>query len=89
MFENKDIKIVLSEEADKVFNELNVIVNKEKKEGVDSSFHQTLLRSIERVFQSLKINPFTGNQIPRRQHPEYYKDNYDADNLWRIELADR
>lgn len=89
MFENREIKLILSEEADEVFQELNKIVGEEKLKGIDSSFHQTLLRSIERVIDLLKKNPFAGNQIPRRQHPEKYSDKYDAENVWRIELANR
>jgi len=54
MFENKEIKVILSEEADEVFQELNRIVGEEKMKGVESSFHQTLLRSIERVIDLLK-----------------------------------
>lgn len=34
MFENKEIKVVLSEEADEVFQELNKIVGEEKMKGV-------------------------------------------------------
>jgi len=89
MFENKEIKVVLSEEADEVFQELNRIVGEEKMKGVESSFHQTLLRSIERVIDLLKKNPFAGDQVPRRQHPKKYEDKYDAENVWRIELANR
>jgi len=73
MFENKEIKVVLSEEADEVFQELNRIVGEEKMKGVESSFHQTLLRSIERVIDLLKKNPFAGDQVPRKQLPSKYE----------------
>ena len=89
MFKDREIKVILSEEADEVFQELNKIVDEEKMKGVESSFHQTLLRSIERVIDLLKDNPFAGDQIPRRQSPEKYAKKYDADNVWRIELANR
>ena len=89
MFENKEIKVVLSEEADEVFQELNRIVGEEKMKGVESSFHQTLLRSIERVIDLLKKNPFAGDQVPRKQLPSKYENKYDAENVWRIELANR
>ena len=46
MFENKEIVVKLSEEANEVFEELNRIAGEEKQKGVESSFHQTLLRSI-------------------------------------------
>ncbi len=89
MFENKEIKVVFSEEADEVFKELNKIVGEEKMRGVEGSFHQTLLRSIERVIDLLKKNPFAGDQVPRRQLPDKYAKKYDAENVWRIELANR
>ncbi|MEK6941036.1 MAG: hypothetical protein AABW49_04000 [Nanoarchaeota archaeon] len=57
--------------------------------GIESSFHQTLLRSIERVIDLLKKNPFAGDQVPRRQLPDKYAKKYDAENIWRIELANR
>ncbi len=89
MFNGKEIIVKLSNEADKVYQELNKTVGEEKIKGVESSFHQTLLRSINRVKEILKQNPFAGNQIPKSQIPEKYLLKYDVDNLWRIELADR
>ena len=79
----------LSEEADEVYQELNKVVGEEKLRGVESSFHQTLLRSIMRVRDLLKQNPFAGDQVQKRLIPEKYKEKYDAENVWRIELSDR
>ena len=70
MFNGKEIIVKLSNEADKVYQELNKTVGEEKIKGVESSFHQTLLRSINRVKEILKQNPFAGNQIPKSQIPE-------------------
>ena len=70
MFNGKEIIVKLSNEADKVYKELNKTVGEEKIKGVESSFHQTLLRSINRVKEILKQNPFAGNQIPKSQIPE-------------------
>lgn len=89
MFRDKDVKVKLSEEADKVYQELNKIVGEEKLKGIGSSFHQTLLRSINRVKDLLKQNPFAGDQVPKGLIPGKYVLKYDVDNLWRIELADR
>jgi hypothetical protein len=44
MFQGKEVSVKLSEEADNVYQELNKIVGEEKLRGIDSSFHQTLLR---------------------------------------------
>lgn len=89
MFQGKEVSVKLSEEADNVYQELNKIVGEEKLRGIDSSFHQTLLRSINRVRDLLKQNPFAGDQIPKRQMPPKYIQKFDIDNVWRIELADR
>lgn len=66
MFENKEIRVILSNEANEVYEELNQIVGEEMTKGVESSFHQSLLRSINRIIDLLKKNPFAGNQIPKR-----------------------
>lgn len=89
MYQNKEVIIKLSEEANEVFEELNKLVGEEKAKNIESSFHQTLLRSINRVKELLKENPFAGDQVPKRIIPGKYIEKYDAENVWRIELADR
>ncbi len=69
---SKEIIISLSEDAKKVYTELNKIVNEEINKGVASSFHQTLLRSIRRARELLEKEPFVGNQIPRSLIPKKY-----------------
>lgn len=89
MFQGKEVIVKLSKEADEVYQELNKIVEEEKLKGIDSSFHQTLLRSINRVRDLLKQNPFAGDQVKKRLIPDKYVKKFDADNVWIIELADR
>jgi Txe/YoeB family toxin of Txe-Axe toxin-antitoxin module len=89
MFKNKEVKVKLSKEADIVYQELNKLSEEEKLKGIDNSFHQTLLRSINRVRDMLKQNPFAGEQVQKTKIPGKYILKYDVDNLWRIELADR
>jgi Txe/YoeB family toxin of Txe-Axe toxin-antitoxin module len=89
MFQGKEISVRLGEEADKVYQELHKIVGEEKLKGIDSSFHQTLLRSINRVRDLLKQNPFAGDQVSKKLIPDKYSKKFDVDNVWRIELADR
>lgn len=89
MYKNKEVIVKLSEEANEVYEELNKIVGEEKKKGIGSSFHQSLLKSIKRVKELLKENPFAGDQIPKRQIPKKYFLKYDIDNVWRIELTNR
>lgn len=89
MYKNKEVSVRLSEEANKIYDELTKLVSDEKLNGNGSSFHQTLLRSIIRARDLLEKDPFTGNQIPKRQIPSKYILKYGAENVWRIELADR
>ncbi|MAG07571.1 hypothetical protein CMI46_02040 [Candidatus Pacearchaeota archaeon] len=89
MIKGKDVKVILSKEANVVYEELNQIVGNEKKNQVESSVHQSLLRSINRVRDLLKINPFAGNQLPKSRIPKKYVQLYGITNLWRIELANR
>lgn len=58
MFKGKEVIVKLADEADKVYQELNKLVGEEKLKGIDSSFHQTLLRSINRIKEELKQNPW-------------------------------
>ena len=67
MFKGKEVIVKLSEEANEVFEELNKIVGEEKLKGTESSFHQTLLRSIIRIRDLLKQNPFAGDQVTKKQ----------------------
>lgn len=87
MFRGKRVKIILAEEANNEYQELNRIAIDENKRGIKSSEHQTLLRSINRVIDLLRQNPFAGSQVPKRQIPGKYILRYDAKNLWRIELS--
>ena len=86
-FKGKEIKVILSEEATEQYNALNRIVGNELQQGVTSSVHQSLFRSIERVKGWLKENPFAGDQVKKEQIPDYYLKKYDITNLWRIELS--
>ena len=85
----KEIKIILSEKVAIEYKDLNRIVFEERKKEVDSSFHQTLLRSIERTRDLLRANPFYGNQISKKLIPKELIKNYEIDNLWRVELPNR
>ena len=89
MFQGKEVIVKLSDEADEIYTELNKIVKQEELKEINSSFHQTLLRSINRARDLLKQNPFAGEQIQKRLIPEKYIKKFDVNNLWRFELADR
>ena len=84
---SKTIKVILSEEANKQYVELNKIVGEEIKKGIENSFHHQLLKSIKQKTELLKINPQAGIHIPRSLIPRSYKDKYDINNLWKIDLS--
>ncbi len=86
-FKGKEVRVILSEEAIEEYNALNSVVGEELRRGVNSSVHQSILRSIERVKGWLKDNPFAGDQVKKSQIPTYYVQKYDIANLWRIELS--
>ena len=86
---DKEIKIILSEDADDTYTSLNELVGTELKKGIHNSLNQTLLRSIKRASELLKKNPFAGDQIQKRLIPKKYVSKYGVENLWRMELANR
>jgi len=86
-FKNRDIKVILSQDAIVVYNELNKIVGEELKKGIKSSEHQTLLRAIKRVRDRIKDNPFAGDQVEKKKIPKKYIQDYGVKNVWRIELS--
>src|SRR3989338_8275028 len=83
----KTIKVLLSEEANKQYEELNKIVGEEIKKGVSNSIHQQLLKSINQKKELLKINPQAGTHVPKKLIPKVYIDKYDADNLWKMDMS--
>ena len=67
---NQAIKVVLSEEATKQYEELNRIVGEELRKGITNSIHQQLLKSIKQKSELLKINPQAGMHIPKKLIPK-------------------
>ena len=86
MFEGKNIKVILSDEIDPFYRELNGIISKEVKEGTENSFHQQLLKSINRAIELVKINPQIGIQIKKKLIPKQYIKKYGITNLWKFNL---
>lgn len=83
----KPIKVVLSEEANKQYQELNKIVGEETEKGITNSIHQQLLKSIKEKIELLKLNPQAGVHISRILIPNVYIKKYDVNNLWKIDLT--
>ncbi len=87
MFKGKEIGLILEEEVNEVYKELNKIVGDEIKKGIKKSEHQTLLKSINRALELLRNNPFIGIQVSKKLIPKKYIDKFDVTNLWKFNLS--
>jgi len=85
----KPIKIIFSEKVTKDIENLNKEIYQEKKNQIESSFHQTLFRSIERTKELLRANPFYGDPLSKKLIPKELIKKYEIENLWRVELPNR
>jgi len=82
----KHVTITLVGDAKEEYLKLKKIAEEERKKGTASSFHQTLLRSIDSKIAILRERYDYGTQIPRSQVPAKYL-AYDATNLWKVDLS--
>ncbi|MBI4044333.1 MAG: hypothetical protein HY392_01355 [Candidatus Diapherotrites archaeon] len=83
----KHVIVKLLGEAKTEYASLQEIVEKEKAQGVNSSFHQTLLKSVDSKVQILKTNYDYGIQIPRKLIPKKYLEEFGVTNLWKVDLS--
>ena len=84
----KKITIKLIGDAEKAFKELNRIVGEQRSNGVTSSKDITLLNAINRIFDVITNNPFYGENAKKDLIPKEYRQKYDADNLFIVDLPD-
>lgn len=84
---HKHVTIKLLGEAKEEYLKLQSTVREEIEKGVTSSFHQTLLRSIDSKIAILKANYSYGIQIPRKIIPRKYLEEYEVNNLWKVDLS--
>ncbi len=87
MFKGKPTKVIITGNAKEEFDDLNKVVGDEITKGITSSDHQTLLNSIKQKIELLKNNPEYGIHIPKNRIPKEYIENYDVNNLWKINLS--
>jgi hypothetical protein len=78
----KTVKVVLSPEAEEVYNYLN-------KEAVHSKIERGILMAVNKKSQLIKENPHYGNPISKKLIPKEYKEKYGISNLFRVELPNR
>lgn len=87
MFKGKPVKVIITGEAKEELDQLNKIVGEEIAKGVTTSEHQTLLNAIKQKIEFLKDNPEYGVHIPKDRIPKEYIKEYDANNLWKVNLS--
>ncbi len=78
----KPVNVVLSFDAEEVYNYLN-------KEALHSKMERGLLMAVNKKVELIKANPHYGNPISKKIIPEAYKVKYGISNLFRVELPSR
>jgi len=79
-YKGRDIRVILSKEAQDQYDELKALADKEQKEGISKSFNQQLLKSIENKFAYLKMNPVAGESA-QKPLPKEFVMKYRINNL--------
>ena len=85
---NKKIVVELVDDAEKSFEKLNEIVGKQREKGVENSTEIKLLNAIKDMSEILKKNPFYGENAKKELIPKYYKNKYDASNIFIADLPE-
>lgn len=75
----KIIRIKLSKSAEEVFRHLNA-------EAPTSKTERMLLKAVQQKVELIRANPHFGNPISKNLIPIEYKQRYDINNLFRVEL---
>lgn len=75
----KQVRVVLSPEAEEVFLSLN-------KEAANSKIEGSILRAIQNKVELIKANIHYGVPVAKRLIPAEYKIKYGITNLFRVEL---
>lgn len=75
----KEVRIILSNEAKKVYRYLN-------SEATTSKIERSILNAIKNKAVLIKENPHYGDPIVKKLIPKKYVKKYDTKNLFRIEL---
>ncbi len=83
----KRTAIKLLGDAKEEYLKLKAAVEEEQKKRITSSFHQTLFASISSKIELLRNKYDYGIQIPKRQIPAKYVEQYGVTNLWKVDLS--
>ncbi len=76
----KSVRVILSPEAEAVYNDLNGKADKTKIE-------RSIFNSIKKKVELIKMNPHYGDPVPKNLIPNEYKVKYGVTNLFHVELA--
>ena len=75
----KQVRLILSPEAEEVYKYLNEQAETSKNE-------KTILNAINKKVELIKANIHYGDPISKKLIPEEYKQKYGITNLFRVEL---
>jgi len=84
---SKIVKVTFSQEAEEEYKRLVETVKEEKENGIKTSEHQKLLKSIDQKVDRIKFAPDSGIQISRKLFPTKYLSYYEINNLWKMNLV--
>ena len=76
----KPVRVILSPEAEVVYNDLNSKAGKTKIE-------RSIFNSIKKKVELIKMNPHYGDPVPKDLIPNEYRVKYGVTNLFHVELA--
>src|SRR3989338_7683959 len=75
----KNVRVILSPEAEEVFNYLN-------ERSLDSKFDRTILNAVKKKVELIKSNFQYGDPVSKHLIPADYVVRYGITNLFRVEL---
>ncbi len=75
----KNVRVVLSSEAEEVYKKLN-------SEATDHKQSRMILKAVNQKIALVKENVHYGDPIAKNLIPEEYKNKYSVKNLFRVEL---
>ena len=67
-------------------SKVKFISEKLEKDFESLSEQDPIKKSIKRALKDLKINAFSGIQIPKKLFPKEYIQKYNINNLWKYDL---
>ncbi|MFH1455756.1 MAG: hypothetical protein ABIF40_02295 [archaeon] len=80
---NKDVGVILLDEAEAEYKRLNEIIGQQIKDKKKNTPEMQLLKSIKQKKELIRLNPFYGDNIRKKNIPK----TYNVQNLWRVELT--